>query len=307
MLPLMVAFNEAHDFAALIPISVLESDGVDRVLEEIERHLPLAKPVYPTDTLTDRPVSFFAREYIREQVLLQTRSEVPHATAVSIDRFEDSKTLCRISATIHVDKAGQRAILVGKGGERIKELGTQARIEIERLVGKQVHLELFVRISDGWKDMPRQLHELGYDAGSGGRSLASALPKLAERKKKKVPRKAVPESTWQGHARGRVGAKKSTAGRADRSSARRKGADSATGVQAASSKPAATTATAAKSFAKPAAKPQVSATGAHRTKAAHGGSSAASGKPFHASKKAQSRGQSKKTTRKGSGQSRSKP
>jgi GTPase len=281
LLPLLVALNEAREFAALIPISVLEGDGVDRVLDEIVRHLPEAPAVYPTDTLTNRPVSFFAREYIREQVLLQTRSEVPHATAVSIDKYEDGKTLCRITATIHVEKVGQRSILVGKGGERIKELGTQARLEIERLVGKRVHLELFVRISERWKDMPRQLQELGYDAGSGGRSLVSALPASSEPKRKPARKPPVERPVGrfrrgaQGSAQPLNAASKSAASK----SAASKSAAAATKPNLSAktgSKPA------APASAKPAADPRL----ASASKPARGGK-----KPF-------ARSQVKKVTRK---------
>jgi GTPase len=206
LLPLIAAYNQARNFVAIVPTSVLKAEGVERVLDEVVPHLPEGKGPYSDDTLTNRPVSFFAREYIREQVLLQTHNEVPHAVAVSIDRFEEGKRLCRISATIHVEKTGQRSILVGHGGERIKELGTQARLEIERLVGKQVHLELFVRVSDRWKDMPRQLQELGYDAGSGGRSLENALPPIKGR------RKSTPKVNAAAREGGTRGVKRSTIG-----------------------------------------------------------------------------------------------
>jgi GTP-binding protein Era len=177
LLPLLSAFNAARDFAAIIPISALQQEDVERVLEQIERVLPEREPAFAEDMLTDRPMNFLAREFIREQILLQTQREVPHATAVSIDSFNEGPRLCRISATIHVEKVGQRTILVGRKGEMIKALGTAARVEIEKWVKKQVHLELFVRVSDRWKDMPRQLSDLGYEAGAGSRSLESALPK----------------------------------------------------------------------------------------------------------------------------------
>ncbi|HXS16551.1 MAG TPA: KH domain-containing protein, partial [Polyangiaceae bacterium] len=110
-----------------------------------------------------RPVLFFVREYVREAVMNQLRSEVPHAVAVTIEQANETETLLRISATIHVEKVGQRKIVVGKAGAQIKAIGIAARQRIEALVEKQVHLELFVRITDEWKNAPRKLAELGYD------------------------------------------------------------------------------------------------------------------------------------------------
>jgi GTPase len=170
----LTAFGEAHPFRALIPVSVLNEDGVEHVLTEIEAALPEREAQFGEDTLTDRPMTFFAREYIREQVMQRTRSEVPHAVAVTIERFEHKPKLCLISATIHVEKAGQGSILVGHGGQSIKAIGIGARERLEELIGTQVHLELFVRVSDRWKDAPRKLSELGYDHG-GGRALSSLL------------------------------------------------------------------------------------------------------------------------------------
>ena len=114
------------------------------------------------DTLTDRPASFFVREYVREQVLRCAEREVPHAVAVSIDSIESSRRLLVAKATIHVEKAGQRKILVGRNGDRIRQIGIGARERLEQLLGCKVHLSLFVRVSPRWKNMPRQLAELGY-------------------------------------------------------------------------------------------------------------------------------------------------
>lgn len=192
MLPMMAAFNEAHPFTATIPISVLSEDGVERVLDELERLLPEGAPRFAPDDLTDRPMTFFVREYVREQIMLHTRSEVPHAVAVTVERFEESPKLLSVQATIHVEKAGQRAILIGQRGQAIKTIGTAARERLEELAGKQVYLELFVRVTERWKDTPRMLRDLGYEAG-GSRDLSSLLPADAERtrraSKKKVSKK----------------------------------------------------------------------------------------------------------------------
>lgn len=166
LLPMLEAYSKVHRFAAIIPTSIRRDSGVTELLDEIAKHLPEGPAGYDQDTLTNRPVLFFVREYIREAVLNQLSSEVPHAVAVSIDMADERPEVLRLGATIHVEKLGQRKIVVGKGGERIKALGIAARERIEALVGKKVHLELFVRITEEWKNIPRQLAELGYDPSS---------------------------------------------------------------------------------------------------------------------------------------------
>lgn len=175
LLPLLAAFSEAFPFHAIIPTSATRSDGVERVLSTLISLLPEGEPRFEADTLTDKPASFFARETVREQIMHLTSREVPHAVAITVDRFDERPKLTVIQATIHVEKAGQRAILVGKKGEQIKEIGTRARTQLEELLGRQVHLELFVRVTERWKDMPRQLQELGYDY-SHGKQLSNLLP-----------------------------------------------------------------------------------------------------------------------------------
>jgi GTP-binding protein Era len=164
LLPMLAALSEIRPIAAAVPISALTADGIERVLDQIVELLPEGPAGYDADTLTDKPSRFFVREYVREQVLLATGSEVPHATAVSVEEFSDTAKVVVIKATIHVEKPGQRAIVVGAKGAKIKEIGIGARKRLEELLGKKVHLELFVRVSPRWKSVPRQLAELGYDA-----------------------------------------------------------------------------------------------------------------------------------------------
>jgi GTP-binding protein Era len=163
LLPYLQGMNERHPFVATIPISALSGDGTDRVLAEAVKLLPEAEKSYPDDEVTDRPVSFFAREYIREQVLLSADREVPHAVAVTLDSIQERSTGLHVAATIHVEKVGQRSILVGRGGEKIKEIGTLARQRLSELTEQPVHLTLFVRVTERWRNMPRQLAELGYN------------------------------------------------------------------------------------------------------------------------------------------------
>jgi GTP-binding protein Era len=165
LLPLLQSWNEQRSFAAVVPISAKLGDGVDRVLSELAQLLPEGERRFGPDDITDRPVAFFAREYIREQVLGLASREVPHAVAVTLDSIEERSNGMHVAATLHVEKVGQRSILVGKGGEKIKEIGSAARQRISELTGQPVHLQLFVRVTERWRNVPRQLAELGYTPG----------------------------------------------------------------------------------------------------------------------------------------------
>lgn len=189
LLPLMSAFQEAFPFHSIVPTAVAKGDGVKEVLDTLVSLLPVAKAHYSPDTLTDKPTTFFARESIREQIMQLTRREVPHAVAVTIDRFEERKNLVVIQATIHVEKEGQRAILIGHKGEQIKTIGTRARLQLEELLGQKLHLELFIRVTERWKDVPRQLQELGYEH-TQGKQLSNLLPALPNRGPRRTPTKS---------------------------------------------------------------------------------------------------------------------
>jgi len=189
LLPALVAYQEQRDFRALIPISVKLDDGVERVLDALAEALPEGGLGFDEDTLTDRPTSFFAREYVREQVLLAMRGEIPHAVAVSIDEFVEGEKSSTIKATVHVEKVGQRKIIIGTGGLQIKGIRVGAQKRIAQLLGHKVHLELFVRVTPQWKSMPRQLAELGYEAPVGlGKVEAARKPTRTKNKKRSAPR-----------------------------------------------------------------------------------------------------------------------
>ena len=170
LLPLVEALSKVRAFAAITMLIARKGQGVDRLLEEVAKLLPEGEHRFEDDDLTDRPARFFAGEYVREQVLKAAHEEVPHATAVSIDSFEDGPKITRISATIHVEREGQKRILIGKKGAMMRDIGTRARERIETLIGRQVFLELFVRVTPGWRESKGMLGELGYDESSPKRN-----------------------------------------------------------------------------------------------------------------------------------------
>lgn len=166
LLPLLEDWQSKHAFASIVPASCRNKADVDRILSTLVEFLPEREPEFMPDDITDRPMRYFVAEYVREQVLLQTRREVPHAVAVSIDAFHETDSLVSIAATLHVEKDGQRRILIGRGGSAIRSIGQRARERISALVKRRVHLELFVKTNPRWKSIPRQLAELGYEGGA---------------------------------------------------------------------------------------------------------------------------------------------
>ncbi len=138
-------------------------ENVDKLIDLILNHIPERAPFYPEDEFTDQSARFMAAEFVREKILIKTRQEIPHATAVVVESWEEDGALTRISATIIVDKSSQRPIMLGKAGAFIKEIGTQARVELEEMLGNKVFLELHVKVQEGWRQNPRILHELEYE------------------------------------------------------------------------------------------------------------------------------------------------
>src|SRR5262249_5802974 len=136
--------------------------NLDKLLEQVLPHLPEQEPRFGEDDFTDQSSRFLVAELIRERVLFETREEVPHATAVRIDEWEETESLIRISASVVVEKPGQRAILIGKGGQFLKKLGSDARKEVEELLGRHVFLELHVIARENWRMNPTMLAEMEY-------------------------------------------------------------------------------------------------------------------------------------------------
>jgi GTP-binding protein Era len=162
LLPAIAALSTLREFAAIVPISAERGDGLDSLKRAVAKLLPASKPLYPGDALTDRDERFLAAEFIREKLFRQLGDEVPYATAVVIESFEQEGSLRRIRATILVDKPGQRAILVGDGGSRMKAIASAARADMERVFGGRVYLEVWVRVKAGWARSEALLTRLGY-------------------------------------------------------------------------------------------------------------------------------------------------
>jgi GTPase len=162
LLPLIAQFQSLHDFKEIVPISALKKKGLDELLQCVVRALPNGPRYFPEDQITDQPVRFMAAELIREHVLMQTHEEVPHAVSVVVEQFEEGPKLVRIAAVIYCERDSQKAILLGKGGQMLKKIGTSARLDIEKMVRSKVFLELFVKVQPGWRDSRQFVEELDW-------------------------------------------------------------------------------------------------------------------------------------------------
>jgi GTP-binding protein Era len=157
-------WKNEHDFVDMIPISARKGTQVDRLIGEMEKLLPENPPFFPEDALTDVPERFLAAELIREKVFRLTGEEIPYASAVTIDSFaeEDRDKLVTIHATIHVERESQKGIIIGKQGAKLKEIGTAARKDLERMLDTKVFLKLFVRVQKNWSRDTKALDRFGY-------------------------------------------------------------------------------------------------------------------------------------------------
>jgi GTP-binding protein Era len=186
LLALIEGLSALYPFAEVIPVSARTGDGLKLLLHKIAEYLPEGKRWFPKEQFTDQPERFLVAELIRERILMETGEEVPYASAVIVERFEEPTPatkkprpgtvlpLTRISAAIYCERAGQKAILIGKGGSKLKEIGTSARHEIEALLGTRVYLELRVLVRENWRDSRvfiealdwrKQLKEIGERTG----------------------------------------------------------------------------------------------------------------------------------------------
>lgn len=164
LLPMMQRLAEVAGVEAIVPISALRNDGVDRLLGEVVARLPEGPPLYPPEMVTDRPERFMAAELVRAEILKHTRQEVPHASAVAVTAWHEVEGTASIEAVIYVEKDSQRGILIGRGGSMIKRIGTAARQAIGELLGGPVHLKLRVTVASEWRADPAALRELGYES-----------------------------------------------------------------------------------------------------------------------------------------------
>jgi GTP-binding protein Era len=174
LLPIIDGYHKLHQFKEVIPLSARKRQGLDMLLEKMIEVLPEGAKYFPEDQITDQPARFMAAEIIRERLLLETSDEVPYSTTVVIEQFEEGATLTRIAAVIYCEREGQKGILVGKRGQMLKKIGTAARLEIEKMLGTKVFLELFVKVRAGWRDSREFVNELDWRwqfehvAGRGG-------------------------------------------------------------------------------------------------------------------------------------------
>jgi GTP-binding protein Era len=176
LLPLIENLTHQYGFAQIIPISARKRDGMELLINKIVEALPIGERYYPKDQYTDQPQRFMVAELIRERILVETGEEVPYASAVVIERFEEPPPfvprkkgavptrlpLTRISAVIYCERDGQKAILIGKGGSKLKDIGTGARRQIESLLGTRVYLELHVVVEPGWRESKTFIESLDW-------------------------------------------------------------------------------------------------------------------------------------------------
>ncbi len=163
LLPLMERAQKWYRFAAIVPVSAATGDGVDRLERVLLDHMPQANPIYPDDYLTDQPERVLAAEIVREKVLQHTHAELPFSTAVAVDQFDESERdeLLKLYCTIYVEQESQKPIVIGRGGEMIKRIGTDARHDLERLFDTRVFLDLRVKVNPDWRNNERVLDALG--------------------------------------------------------------------------------------------------------------------------------------------------
>jgi GTP-binding protein Era len=162
LLPLIESYQREYDWKAIVPISALKGDQVDQLLREMLNNLPEAEPIFSADEFTDQPMRVLAAEIVREKILESTGEEIPYVTAVVTERWEEVRDdFTRIYCTIFVERESQKKIIIGRGAQRLKQIGMRARRDIENMLGHRCHLELFVKIEEDWRDRQNLLDEMG--------------------------------------------------------------------------------------------------------------------------------------------------
>jgi GTPase len=165
LLPIIQSYKEKYAFKEIVPISALEGNNVDRLLDQIKSFLPEGPQYYPADQVTDHPERFIITELIREKALHLTREEIPHSLAVVLDKMErkEGKDIIHVMATVIVERDSQKGIIIGKQGSMLKEIGKRARVDIENLLGSKVFLELWVKVQKDWRNKMSQLRDYGFN------------------------------------------------------------------------------------------------------------------------------------------------
>lgn len=164
LLPLIEWYAREHEWRGVVPLSARTGDQLEDLVKEFITNLPEGEPIFEEDELTDQPMRALVAEMVREKILHVTGEEIPYVTAVVTERYEEvSEELSRIYCAVYVERESQKSIIIGKGGARLKKVGTEARRDIERLLGHKVYLELFVKVEEGWRDSPRALNEMGIE------------------------------------------------------------------------------------------------------------------------------------------------
>ena len=162
LLPLIEEYKAVYEFSDFVPVSAVRGTGLDDLRRVILKHLPEGPAYFPEDYVTDQPERFLAAELIREKVLSATRQEVPHSVAVMVDKWEETPKITRIYATIRVEREGQKGIVIGTGGAMLKQIGTLARQEMEKLFDVKIYLDLHVRVEPGWREKRAFLNTLDW-------------------------------------------------------------------------------------------------------------------------------------------------
>lgn len=162
LLPLIEVSSQKFEFSEIVPVSAIKRTNLGELEAVLSQKLPMQPPLFPQDQLTDRSERFMAAELVREQVFRSLGQEIPYAVAVEIEQFKTEKKILHINALIWVERAGQKAIVIGKSGERLKQIGSAARQEMVSFFGKKVNLGLWVKVREGWSDSERALRSLGY-------------------------------------------------------------------------------------------------------------------------------------------------
>ena len=162
ILPIIDIYSKKYNFSEIIPISASEGDGIDRIVPAIIKNLPYGEPLYPDDILSDKTERFFVAEIIREKIFLFYGEELPYASCVEVEEFNEKEDIIYIRAIIYVEKESQRKMIIGQKGSKIKKLGIAARKDIEGFLNKKVYLDLWVKVKEGWRENKGFLKEIGY-------------------------------------------------------------------------------------------------------------------------------------------------